>query len=148
MLLTMSYGLLKLHRRSLSRMGMEEIVEFLQIHLSQNFGYPDNVVIESVEKCMEELRRAKLDQNSKQIPAIELAQNPFGAFVTPSIDVSIGRRRAEFSDEERVARAAVVARMELQVSYPIRSQAYIQFDQRRICVSVEIPTTRFLPVNR
>jgi hypothetical protein len=97
---------------------------------------------------MEELRRAKLDQNSKQIPAIELAQNPFGAFVTPSIDVSIGRRRAEFSDEERVARAAVVARMELQVSYPIRSQAYIQFDQRRICVSVEIPTTRFLPVNR
>ncbi|XP_032794315.2 USP6 N-terminal-like protein [Daphnia magna] len=114
LLLTMSYGLLKLHRRSLSRMGMEEIVEFLQIHLSQNFGYPDNMVVESVEKCMEELRRAKLDQSPKQIPTSELAQNPFGAFVTPSVDVSIGRRRAEFSDEERVARAAVVARMELQ----------------------------------
>ncbi|KZS18569.1 USP6 N-terminal-like protein [Daphnia magna] len=95
-------------------MGMEEIVEFLQIHLSQNFGYPDNMVVESVEKCMEELRRAKLDQSPKQIPTSELAQNPFGAFVTPSVDVSIGRRRAEFSDEERVARAAVVARMELQ----------------------------------
>lgn len=111
----MSYGLLKLHRRSLSRMGMEEIVEFLQIHLAQNFGYSDNLVVESLEKCMDELRRAKLDLNSKQIPASELAQNPFGVFVTPSVDVSIGRRRAEFSEEERVARAAVVARMELQV---------------------------------
>lgn len=96
-------------------MGMEEIVEFLQIHLAQNFGYSDNLVVESLEKCMDELRRAKLDQNSKQIPASELAQNPFGVFVTPSVDVSIGRRRAEFSEEERVARAAVVARMELQV---------------------------------
>jgi hypothetical protein len=146
----MSYGLLKLHRRSLSRMGMEEIVEFLQIHLSQNFGYSDNVVIENVEKCMEELRRAKLDQNSKQIPASELAQNPFGAFVTPSIDVSIGRRRAEFSDEERVARAAVVARMELQVSCPVGNRAFNQFDQliRITCISVEVPTTRFLSVYR
>lgn len=115
MLLTMSYDLLKMHRRSLTRMGMEEIVEFLQIHLPNNFGYADNVVIENFEKCMEEIRRAKFDFSSKQTPANELAQNPFGVFVTPSVDASIGRRRAEFSEEERVARAAVVARMELQV---------------------------------
>jgi len=113
LLLAMSYGLLKMHRRTMCRMGMEEIIEFLQIRLAQNFGYPDNVVVESLEKCMDELKRLKLEV-SKQIPDVELAQKPFGVFQTPSVDASIGRRRAEFSHEEKFARAAVVARMELQ----------------------------------
>ena len=64
---------------------------------------------------MDELKRLKLEV-SKQIPDVELAQKPFGVFQTPSVDASIGRRRAEFSHEEKFARAAVVARMELQVS--------------------------------
>lgn len=116
MLLSMSYCLLKLHRRSLSSRGMEEIVEFLQIRLAKDFGYSDNAVIENMEKCTEEIRRMKLDFTGKPIPAAELPQNPFGVFVKPSVEAAIGRRRAEFTDEERAARAAVVARIELQVS--------------------------------
>lgn len=116
LLITMSYTLLKMHRRSLNRMGMEEIVEFLQIRLAQDFGYPDNVVIENVDKCLEELKRMKL-QLERHIPSGELAQKPFGVFVTPTVDAAIGRRRPEFSEEEKTARAAVVARMEMQVSY-------------------------------
>ena len=65
---------------------------------------------------MEELKRLKLDV-SKQIPDVELAQKPFGVFQTPSVDVTIGRRRTEFSEEEKSTRATVVARMELQVSF-------------------------------
>lgn len=115
LLLAMSYCLLKLHRRSLSARGMEDIVEFLQIRLAGNFGYSDNATIENVEKCLEELRRMKLDFIGKPIPQVELPQNPFGVFVTPTVEAAIGRRRAEFTEEERAARAAVVARMELQV---------------------------------
>lgn len=115
LLVSMSYCLLKMHRRTVCRMGMEEILEFLQIRLAQNFGYTDNVAVETVEKCMEELRRLKLDL-SKQIPDLELPQKPFGVFQTPSVDVAIGRRRTEFSEEEKFTRATVVARMELQVS--------------------------------
>ena len=110
----MAYALLKMHRRTLNRMGMEEIVEFLQIRLAQDFGYTDDAAVETMEKSMEELRRLKLDV-TRPIPANELPQKPFGAFTTPSVDASIGRRRAEFTEEEKVARAAVVARMDLQV---------------------------------
>lgn len=65
---------------------------------------------------MEEMKRLKLDL-PKQIPDLELAQKPFGVFQTPSVDVAIGRRRTEFSEEEKFTRATVVARMELQVSF-------------------------------
>jgi len=113
LLVSMAYCLLKMHRRTVCRMGMEEILEFMQMRLPQNFGYVDNVVVETLEKCMEELKRLKLDV-SKQIPDVELAQKPFGVFQTPSVDVTIGRRRTEFSEEEKSTRATVVARMELQ----------------------------------
>ena len=114
LLVSMSYALLKMHRRTLNRMGMEEIVEFLQIRLARDFGYSDNDAIENVEKCMEELRRMKLEL-TRQIPNNELPQKPFGIFVPPSTEACIGRRRAEFSEEEKRAQAAVVARLNLQV---------------------------------
>ena len=115
LMLAMSFCLLKLHRRTLSARGMEDIVEFLQIRLALNFGYSDNETVENVEKCMEELRRTKLDFAGKPIPPAELPQNPFGVFVAPTVEASIGRRRAEFTEEEQAARAAVVARLDQQV---------------------------------
>lgn len=129
-LVTMAYALLKMHRRTLNRMGMEEIVEFLQIRLAQDFGYTDDAAVETMEKSMEELRRLKLDV-TRPIPANELPQKPFGAFTTPSVDASIGRRRAEFTEEEKVARAAVVARMDLQVRC---SGAFIIIKKKSIMV--------------
>ena len=129
-LLATSYGLLKMHRRSLSRMGMEEIVEFLQIRLAQNFGYSDNEAVENVAKCLEEMQRAKLDYSpiNKQIPTLEQPQKPFGIFEIPSVEAAIGRRRLEFSDEERTARAAVVARMAEQQARSHQPGSYLSID--------------------
>ena len=45
--------------------------------LEKDFGYDDDYVIESLEKAMEELRKAKLDHPGAP-PDSELPQQPFG----------------------------------------------------------------------
>ncbi|XP_034019017.1 USP6 N-terminal-like protein [Thalassophryne amazonica] len=57
----MSYTILKLHRKHLMKLSMEELVEFLQVSLSKNFYFEDDLVIEQLQHSMSELRRAKLE---------------------------------------------------------------------------------------
>ncbi|CAI5636424.1 unnamed protein product [Oreochromis niloticus] len=57
----MSYTLLKLHKKHLMKLSMEELVEFLQVTLSKDFFYEDDFVIEQLQASMTELRRAKLE---------------------------------------------------------------------------------------
>ncbi|CAL1568372.1 unnamed protein product [Knipowitschia caucasica] len=57
----MSYTVLKLHKKHLLKLSMEELVEFLQVSLAKNFYYEDDVVIEQLQVSMTELRRAKLE---------------------------------------------------------------------------------------
>uniref|UniRef100_A0A8C9ST67 USP6 N-terminal-like protein n=1 Tax=Scleropages formosus TaxID=113540 RepID=A0A8C9ST67_SCLFO len=60
-LTAMSYTVLKMHRKQLMKLSMEELVEFLQVTLSKNFIFEDDLVIEQLQTCMAELRRAKLE---------------------------------------------------------------------------------------
>ncbi|XP_069621335.1 USP6 N-terminal-like protein isoform X4 [Ranitomeya imitator] len=60
-LTTMSYTILKLHKKYLMKLTMEDLIEFLQESLAKNFGYEDDYVIEQLQLSMTELRRAKLD---------------------------------------------------------------------------------------
>lgn len=57
----MSYTVLKLHKKHMMKLSMEELVEFLQVSLSKNFYYEDDFVIEQLQLSMTELRRAKLE---------------------------------------------------------------------------------------
>ncbi|XP_047431219.1 USP6 N-terminal-like protein isoform X2 [Mugil cephalus] len=57
----MSYTILKLHKKHLMRLSMEELVEFMQVTLSKDFFYEDDFVIEQLQAAMTELRRAKLE---------------------------------------------------------------------------------------
>ncbi|UYV80355.1 RN-tre [Cordylochernes scorpioides] len=82
-LTAMSYTLLKLHRKTLLKMGMEELVEFLQVKLEQDFGYHDDAAIDHLQNAMEELRRHKMDLPGRATP-IELPKRPFGIFIEPS----------------------------------------------------------------
>lgn len=56
---------------------MEELVEFLQIKLEQDFGYHDDAAIDALQASMEELHKHKLD-NPGRAPPHELPQKPFG----------------------------------------------------------------------
>ncbi|XP_076041759.1 USP6 N-terminal-like protein [Oratosquilla oratoria] len=110
LLLAMAYTILKLHRREISKLDMDQILEYLQKKLEKNFGHDDDDVISSLEKSMEELRKAKLD-NPGPPPEIELPQQPFGMFVEPSIEKEIGRRR-EFTEEEQLITESLMKRTE------------------------------------
>ncbi|XP_066974077.1 uncharacterized protein [Macrobrachium rosenbergii] len=99
LLVAFAYVILKLHRRQIARLDMDQILDYLQKKLEKDFSYDDDYVIESLEKAMEELRKAKLDHPGAP-PDCELPQQPFGMFIEPTIEKESGIRRG-FTEEER-----------------------------------------------
>jgi hypothetical protein len=77
-LTSMSYTLLRLHKKAILRKNLEELINFLQVDLEKDFGYDDDEVIESVFKSIKELKRQKLDRPSDEPSADELPTKPFG----------------------------------------------------------------------
>ncbi|KAL1117296.1 hypothetical protein AAG570_004622 [Ranatra chinensis] len=108
-LTAMAYNLLKLHRRKLLSLGMDEILQFLQVHLEKKFEVDDDVAMESLSHCLDDLKKNKLDYPGPP-PPNELPRRPFGLFKEPSFEHKVGRRSSEFSAVERSARESVVLR--------------------------------------
>ncbi|XP_033485337.1 USP6 N-terminal-like protein isoform X2 [Epinephelus lanceolatus] len=61
LLTAMSYTILKIHKKRLLKMSLEELREFLQERIAQTFFYSDDVIIEQLQASMTELRKMKLD---------------------------------------------------------------------------------------
>lgn len=80
----MAYTVMKLHKRYLMPMeSLDEFCNYLQIKLEKNFCFDDDTVISTMERSMEELKRAKLDYPGLPLPQ-ELPRYPFGTFKEPS----------------------------------------------------------------
>nr|XP_033813812.1 USP6 N-terminal-like protein isoform X2 [Geotrypetes seraphini] len=79
-LTAMSYTILKLHKKYLMKLSMEELVEFLQQTLGVNFYFEDDFAIEQLQNSMAELKRAKLDLpppgKEEELPKKPLGQLP------------------------------------------------------------------------
>ncbi|KAM3859271.1 USP6 N-terminal-like protein [Diretmus argenteus] len=79
-LTAMSYTVLKLHKKHLLKLSMEELVEFLQVSLSKDFFFEDDFVVEQLQNSMTELRRAKLELpapgKEEELPKKPLGQLP------------------------------------------------------------------------
>lgn len=60
-LAAMAYTIMKLHKKHLVKMSLEDLREFLQEIMSKNFHYEDDVVIDQLEKSITELRKLKLE---------------------------------------------------------------------------------------
>ncbi|XP_031438164.1 USP6 N-terminal-like protein isoform X2 [Clupea harengus] len=79
-LTAMSYTVLKLHKKHLMKLSMEELVEFLQVSLNKDFFFEDDFVIEQLQNSMSELRRAKLELpppgKEEELPKKPLGQLP------------------------------------------------------------------------
>ncbi|XP_053572437.1 USP6 N-terminal-like protein [Bombina bombina] len=60
-LTAMSYTILKLHKKYLMKLSMEDLIKFLQEELAKDFYLEDDFVVDQLQVSMSELRRAKLD---------------------------------------------------------------------------------------
>lgn len=63
--------------------SLDEFCNYLQMKLEKDFGYDDDTVINTVERSMDELKRAKLDYPGPPLPH-ELPRQPFGTFKEPT----------------------------------------------------------------
>ncbi|XP_039989950.1 USP6 N-terminal-like protein [Xiphias gladius] len=77
MLTAMAYATLKLHKKRLQKLQLEDLREFLQEQLAASFFLPDDVVVEQLQAAMSELRGKKLDQ-SPPAKSDELPKKPLG----------------------------------------------------------------------
>lgn len=78
-LTSMSYTLLRLHKKAILKKNLEELINFLQVDLEKDFGYDDDEVIDALFKSIKELRRQKLDRPSVEPSIDELPSKPFGS---------------------------------------------------------------------
>lgn len=77
LLTAMSYTILKIHKKRLLKMSLEELREFLQERIAQTFFYSDDMIIEQLQASMAELRKMKLDLPPPGKPE-ELPCKPLG----------------------------------------------------------------------
>nr|XP_020515716.2 USP6 N-terminal-like protein [Labrus bergylta] len=96
---SMSYTILKLHKKHLMKLTMEDLVEFLQATLNKDFFYEDDFVIEQLQASMTELRRAKLELpaagKDDEFPKKPLGQLPPEVAVDGAIHVGNGQSHVE-----------------------------------------------------
>ncbi|XP_008467664.1 USP6 N-terminal-like protein isoform X2 [Diaphorina citri] len=115
----MAYNLLKMHQRQLAKLSMDDILHFIQVKLEKQFQYTDDATIESLQKCLEELKRNKLDYAGQPSPA-ELPKSPLGVFKpdahAASFEQKIGRRSSEFSSVEKATQETVITRRDTAVA--------------------------------
>lgn len=79
-------------------MQMDELLTFFQSRLESNFIFDNDVVIEQLQICMEELKKAKMMVPPKG-KINEQPTLPFGLEIQPSVEELIGRRTDETVDE-------------------------------------------------
>jgi len=112
----MAYTILKCHRKALLKMGMDELLEFLQKTMEADFGYDDDFVIEvALKENLAELRSSRLHTAGQSTPDNEKPQKPFGLHNYPSVEEEAAMaRRAPFSEKERLFSEETVRRGEEQ----------------------------------
>lgn len=79
-LTAMSYTILKLHKKHMLKLAMEDLIEFLQESLAKDFYFEDDFAVDQLQNSMSELKRSKLDlpppAKPEEFPQKSLGQMP------------------------------------------------------------------------
>ncbi|XP_064193184.1 USP6 N-terminal-like protein [Anguilla rostrata] len=76
-LTAMAYTILKLHKKQLLKMSLEDLREFLQESIARTLSLSDDAVVEQLQASMSELRKTKLDL-PPPAKSDELPKKPLG----------------------------------------------------------------------
>lgn len=79
--------------------------------LYKDFMYDEDTVINSLERSMEELKKAKLDLPGPP-SRDEMPLRAFGEFIEPTFEQIVGRRTEKFSEKEKETNELVTMRSE------------------------------------
>ncbi|XP_066525941.1 USP6 N-terminal-like protein [Hoplias malabaricus] len=101
-LTSMAYTALKIHRKRMLKMHLEELREFLQESISSSFYQSDDLVIEQLQAAMSELRRMKLDLPPAS-KGDELPKKPLGVCRVPPPDKDSFQTPASLHIEETIS---------------------------------------------
>lgn len=87
------------------------LILVLQVKLYKDFMYDEDTVIQTLERSLDELKRAKLDLPP---PATkdELPSRQFGVFTEPSFEQIVGHRTESFTEKEKETNEIVTLRRE------------------------------------
>uniref|UniRef100_A0AAQ4S9I0 USP6 N-terminal-like protein n=2 Tax=Gasterosteus aculeatus aculeatus TaxID=481459 RepID=A0AAQ4S9I0_GASAC len=115
-LTAMAYTTLKLHKKRLQKMPLEDLREFLQEQVAVSFFLPDDVVVEQLQAAMSELRSKKLSNpppaKPEEQPKAPLGQERPILLVPPQPDSPlevkvnpqpVGQRDAEAQQADGIA---------------------------------------------
>jgi len=112
----MAYSILKLHRKTLLKMGMDDLLEFLQKTMETDFGFDDDYVIDSLKDNLVELRSSGLltaghiPEALGPIPEAEKPQKPFGLLDIPTEkeEITSSTRRPTTTQEMKFSRDTAI----------------------------------------
>ncbi|XP_062928758.1 USP6 N-terminal-like protein isoform X1 [Mobula hypostoma] len=89
-LTAMSYTILKLHKKHMMKLAMEDLIEFLQESLAKDFFFEDDFVVDQLQNSMSELKRSKLDLpppgKPEEFPQKSLGQLPVECHEPPVLN--------------------------------------------------------------
>ncbi|XP_038131592.1 USP6 N-terminal-like protein isoform X2 [Cyprinodon tularosa] len=111
-LTAMAYTILKLHKKRLMKLQLEDLREFLQEELSHSFILPDDAAIEQLQAALSELRSKKLDQpppaKSDELPKKPLGQerpvllHPLQSNSPPEVKINHQTNSKPISETEKL----------------------------------------------
>ena len=111
MILAMAFNILKLNQKSILKMDMDQINELLQKTLPSEFGFEDDIVMESLRDCLAELKSSKLLW-TEPLPDSEKPRKTFGAFSLEDYEIETmlesGERSAVNEDDRQFHRQMTI----------------------------------------
>jgi len=86
-LITMSYNILKMHKKTILSLHMETFMEFIQQRLAENFGFSNDETMESLEECLKKLQSDRMALPPPPNPSdpAEVPTKPLGPVLTRSM---------------------------------------------------------------